>query len=204
MRLGFILVLVLLTFFLASCGGPEAGVDGSEEASIRTVEVTREVTVDRTVPVEDRSQGLFREGTVTEGLLEPALPPEMDIERTVGETATLDDGNNVTVYDVQSRVPSRETVYDAERGMKFFVIDAEVCVSGTATEPAYFTPREFSVQVSPTVRRMASVPTKLPALRSVNVEPGDCERGFITFQIEDGERPRAVLFQGTSSVEWEI
>ena len=98
----------------------------------------------------------------------------------------------------------KTSVYEAREGMEFFVIEAEVCVQESAEEPTYFTPREFSLQASDDVRRLASVPAKLPALRGSSVEPGECNSGNITFQIEEGEEPQSVLFEGSSDVIWEL
>ena len=198
------------------------------EPVVETVEVTREVTVERTVvsrPDEpdkgvdkstvegtEESTGGTTSGTTGESiggstrgeLPVPDVPSETDIKRTVGDTATLDNGNSVTVFSGQSGVPAEDSVYNARAGMDFFVIEAEVCVPGSAGEPSYFTPREFNLLNDDIVRRMASVPTKLPALRGSSVDPGECNRGYITFQVEDGEEPRAVIYEGSSVVEWEL
>lgn len=206
MRRGLLWILFALALVLGSlvaCSPQATGESEPEATPVRTVEVTREVTVERTVPVASEGSELEAEPgpSILPGL---ASAGEADISRTVGETATLDDGNSVTVLDVRSRLAARETVYETREGFEFFVIEAEVCVSGAAGEPAYFTPRDFSVRVTQTVRRVASIPTKLPALRGSRVEPGDCNRGFITFQLREGEEPQAVMFEDTSSVEWQL
>jgi hypothetical protein len=195
--------LALILGLLAACDGPETGENEPAAVPVRTVEMTREVTVERTVSADGGDQG-SGEGLDRESLPGPVFVTEADISRAVGETATLDDGNSVTVLSARSRLSPQEAIYDVREGMEFFVIEAEVCVSSTTSEPEYFSPREFSVRVSPTVRRMASIPAKLPALRGTRVEPGDCDRGFITFQVADAEEPRAVMFEGASSVQWEM
>lgn len=202
LRVWLVLVLIVLSSLAAACGPEEeGGVTDAGEPQPRTVEVTREVTVEKTVIVEKESE---EGGATRERLPGPALPGEVDVQRRVGETATLDNGDTVTVFSVQTGVSPQESMYEAREGREFFVIEAEVCVPETANEPAYFTPREFSLRVSETVRRMASVPTKLPALRGSSVDPGACNRGFITFQIDDGESPQDVVYEGSSSVEWNI
>lgn len=225
MRLGFVVILITLSSFLAACGSSdearnEATQENSNEPRVETIEVTREVTVERTVGLgnpdpestEDEASlpGTVRSDTDVEGevtrdaLPGPALPADTDIERTVGETATLDNGNSVTVFSGQSGVPAPESVYKARPGMEFFVVEAEVCVPASATDASYFTPREFSLLRDGSVRRQAGVPTKLPALRGARVEPGECNRGYITFQVEEGEDPRAVAYEGSSVVEWDL
>lgn len=211
MRRGLAAVVVMLSSLLiVACGSDDEPQTGSlSEATdspvARTVEVTREVTVERTVVPGPESPGESDLGSATrEALPGPAVPAETDINRTVGETATLENGNSVTVFSGQSGVPAEESVYEARAGMDFFVIEAEVCVPEPADEPSYFTPREFNLLNDDTVRRMASVPTQLPALRGSSVVPGECNRGYITFQVEEGEEPQAVLYEGSSVVEWEL
>lgn len=230
MRLGLITMLVVLSsLILAACGSdeepqsneaqsngsqPEEPNNTTDPPAEKTVVVTREVTVERTVASTpetpespDESNGVTErgEGGITSGALPgPAVPSETDMEQMVGETATLESGNSVTVFSGQSGVPSQDSVYEARAGMDFFVIEAEVCVPESANEPSYFTPREFNLLNQDTVRRMASVPTQLPALRGSSVEPGECNRGYITFQVEEGEEPQAVVYEGSSVVEWEL
>ncbi|HZY65447.1 MAG: DUF4352 domain-containing protein [Actinomycetota bacterium] len=212
MRHGLI-VMLIMSGFLAACGAEEEArtvaneTSGtpSGEPSVETVEVTREVTVERTVtPNRQESIEEVTGGATRERLPGPALPSETDIRRMVGETATLDNGNRVTVISGESGVPADESVYNARAGMDFFVIEAEVCTAESAAEPSYFTPREFGLLNDNYVRRLASVPTKLPALRGSSVEPGECNRGYITFQVEDGKEPRTVVYDGSSVVEWEL
>ncbi len=222
MRFGLVVILILSSFSLFSCASDGEVGGNTRESPARTVEVTREVTVERTVvsggagPGEEQPGGETTPGGVTGGevagqggatgekLPGPAVPPEADIVRNIGAEATLETGNSVTVLSGESGIPPEDSVYEAREGMEFFVIEAEVCVPESAEEPAYFTPREFSLQASDDVRRLASVPAKLPALRGSSVEPGECGSGNITFQIEEGEEPRSVLFEGSSDVIWEL
>ena len=218
MRFGLFLISILASFLLASCGGSDDGVQGNvEENPVRTVEVTRDVTVERTVVAGGEDAGAGRttgaaaptddtagSGITGEKLPGPAVPSEADIERRIGDTVTLDTGNTVAVLSGESGIPPQDSVYEPREGMEFFVVEAEVCVPGSAGEPTYFTPREFSLQASDNVRRLASVPAELPALRGSSVESGECNRGNITFQIEESEEPQAVLFEGPSDVVWEL
>ncbi|MGF1472746.1 MAG: hypothetical protein ACFB50_13535 [Rubrobacteraceae bacterium] len=224
MRLGLVVTLMLVAL-LAGCGSSDTGQDGAAqedggETSVENREVTEKVTVERTTEPEDPAPETAGSGTTLpedeaaatnlgggatdEKLPGPAVPTETDIKRTVGETATLDNGNSVTVFSGELGVPPQESVYEARAGMDFYIIEAEVCVSGSNMEPEYFTPREFSLLNADTVRRMASVPTKLPALRGSDVEPGECNRGYITFQVDEGEEPQRVVFEGSSAVEWDL
>ncbi|CAN5661874.1 hypothetical protein BH24ACT22_BH24ACT22_06550 [soil metagenome] len=219
MRFGLIALLMMLSsVLLVSCGSDDESQGNVGEPSAakkppaKTVEIIKEVTVERTValPRAGSSEktvvsGQSSEvGDTREALPGPAVPGETDISRTVGETATLDNGNSVTVFSGTSGVPAEDSVYKPREGMDFFVIEAEVCVSESVDEPSYFTPREFKLLKNDTVRRMASVPTKLPALRGSTVDLGECNRGYITFQIDNGEEPRSVVYEGSSVIEWKL
>lgn len=222
MRLGLILIVLLSSFLLSSCGAEDEMQGNVDETSVRTVEVTREITVERTVVAEekdaeeaespaptpggDMAQGDDTEqgGITGERLPGPAVPAEADVERNIGDTVTLDSGNTVAVLSGESGIPARDLLFEPREGMEFFVIEAEVCVPESATEPSYFTPREFSLQASDDVRRLASVPARLPALRGSSVEPGECSTGNITFQVDEDEEPQSVLFEGSSDVIWNL
>lgn len=207
MRVRLAVICVVLGSFLAACSPDEEAQNPAPEPEVETVEVTREVTEQVTVEstvVVPRGEETAGGGITREALPGPALPAEADVTRTVGETVTLDSGSRLTVLSVQSGVPSDETVYEARAGADFFVVEAEACVPESAAEPAYFSPREFNLLNEDEVRRLSSVPTKLPALRGTSVEPGECARGFITFQVEEEDEPRAVVYEGPSVVEWEI
>ncbi|CAN5890756.1 hypothetical protein BH23ACT11_BH23ACT11_29300 [soil metagenome] len=205
MRFGLAVILVLMSSTLLYACGPDGDTTetSNTEPPVRTVEVTTEVTVEKVVTV--RVGGTDGDGGTTRAEPPaPTLPDDTDIKRTVGETATLDNGNSVTVFSGERGIPPEDFVYEARAGMEFFIVEAEVCGSETGAEPSYFTPREFSLLNANAVRRMASVPTRLPALRGSSVDPGACNRGYITFQVEEGKEPEAVVYEGSEAVEWEL
>ena len=103
----------------------------------------------------------------------------------------------MTLVSSEAGVPEDEAAYRPGRGMEFFVVDAEACVPETAGEPVFFSPREFGLLGSDGVRRIATIPAKMPALRGARVSPGNCNEGYITFQIEEGADPMSVVFEGS-------
>ncbi len=202
MRFGLVVVLVLSGLLVAACGSEDSERGSTGEAVTRTVEITREVTVVRTVEVED--DPAVGAGAVTrERLPGPAVPAGTETLE-LGETAELASGGRLTVLSGEAGVPEDEAVYRPREGMQFFVTEVEACVPESAAEPVLFTPREFGLLGSDGVRRIPTAPAKMPALRGAEVPPGSCTQGYVTFRIEDGAEPEAVVFRGSPAVRWDL
>lgn len=205
LRFAFVVALVLSGLLASSCGSGN-NEQGSTERPTETVEVTNNVTVVKTVQVEGPSAP--GAGGVTGAVTRESLPgpavPQAEENLKVGETAKLDSGGSLTLISGEAGVPEDETAYKPGRGMEFFVVDVEACVAESADEPVFFSPREFGLLGSDKVRRIATVPAKMPALRGARVSPGNCNKGYLTFQIEQGADPGSVLFEGSSVVRWDL
>ena len=205
MRFAFAIALILSGLLVASCGSGDSD-QGSTESAPKTVEVTRNVTVVRTVEAE----GPFAPGAAPgaggatrERLPGPAVP-QAEETLQVGETADLESGASLTLVSTEAGVPEDEASYRPDSGAEFFVVDIEACVPETAAEPVLFSPRDFRLLGSDEVRRIATAPAKTPALRPTRVSPGNCEEGWVTFQIEEGADPGSVIFEGSSVVRWDL
>jgi hypothetical protein len=120
----------------------------------------------------------------------------------VGRTAELESGGRITVLSGETGVPENEALYRPGRGKEFFVIEVNACVPEEAGEVVFFTPRQFGLLGSDEVRRIPTIPAKMPALRGARVSPGDCSRGYVTFQVDEGGEPGSVIFEGSSVVRW--
>ena len=195
------MTLVLSGLLVASCGSGN-NQQGSTERPTKTVEVTKSVTVVKTV--EAKGPSVSGRGAATrESLPGPAVPQAGQTLR-VGDTADLKSGGTLTLVSGEVGVPKDEASYPPDRGMEFFVVDLKACVPDTAKEPVFFSPREFGLLGSDKVRRIASAPAKMPALRGTRVSPGNCNQGYVTFQIEKGADPGSVIFEGSSVVRWDL
>lgn len=200
MKFGLAVVLVLSGLLVAACGSENNEQGSTEGVTTRTVEVTREVTVVRTVEAEGDSAV----GAVTrERLPGPAVPADPETLE-LGEAAELESGGRLTVLSGEAGVPEDEAVYRPRRGMEFFVIEVEACVPESADEPVFFTPRDFGLVGPDEVRRIATAPAKMPALRGAEVSPGNCQQGYVTFQIEENAEPGAVVFRGSPAARWDL
>lgn len=201
MRFAFAIVLVLSGLLFTACGS-DTDEQGSTIEPAKTVEVTRTVTVVRTVEAE--SPAAPGAGTVTRERLPGPAVPQADETLDLGETAELESGGRLTVLSGEAGVPEAEAAYRPGRGMEFFVIDVEACVPESAEEPAFFSPRQFGLLGSDEVRRIATLPARMPALRGARVSPGNCNQGYVTFQIDAGAEPGSVIFEGSSVVRWNL
>lgn len=201
MRVAFAVALVSSILFAASCGS-DNNEQGSTERPTKTVEVTNNVTVVKTVEAEG-SSAPGAGSTTRESLPGPAVP-QAEENLKVGGTAKLKSGGSLTLVSSETGVPQDEAAYRPGRGMEFFIVGIEACVSESADEPVFFSPREFGLLGSDKVRRIATVPAKMPALRGARVSPGNCNKGYLTFQIEQGADPGSVLFEGSSVVRWDL
>lgn len=201
LRFAFAIALIFSGLLVASCGSGN-NEQGSTERSPETVEVTRNVTVVRTVEAEDTpAPGAGAENR--ESLPGPAVP-QAEERLQVGGTAELESGASLTLVSSEAGVPEDEATYRPESGTEFFVVNVEACVPETAAGPAFFSPREFGLLGSDEVRRIATAPAKTPALRGARVSPGNCNEGWVTFQIEEGAEPGSVIFEGSSVVRWDL
>lgn len=200
MRFAFAIVLVLSGLLFTACGS-----DTDEQRSTiepaRTVEVTRTVTVVRTVEAEGPAAP--GAGAVTRESLPGPAVPQADETLDLGETAELESGGRLTVLS-EAGVPEDEAAYRPGRGMEFFVIDVEACVPESAEAPVFFSPRQFGLLGSDEVRRIATLPARMPALRGARVSPGNCNQGYVTFQTDAGAEPGSVIFEGSSVVRWNL
>lgn len=206
LRFAFAIVLVLSGVLFTACGS-DIDEQGSTIEPARTVEVTRTVTVVRTLEAEGPAApgtGTPGVGAVTRESLPGPAVPQADDTLDLGETAELESGGRLTVLSGEAEVPEDEAAYRPGRGMEFFVIDVEACVPESADEPVFFSPREFGLLGSDEVRRIATVPARMPALRGARISPGNCNQGYVTFQTEAGAEPGSVIFEGSSVARWNL
>lgn len=129
-----------------------------------------------------------------------------------GKSIQTVDGNTLTVYSAESPAePNREVVIAAEEGMQLAAVDAEFCVredfgaSGTVSE------NQFRVELE-NEKRVGFWDTpdyvKDPRFATQTVEPGDCGRGWITFQVPKDQEITKVHWTPAKDspevLEWDV
>lgn len=138
--------------------------------------------------------------------------PAKDPRLVLGDTATTaSNGTTLAVLSYESPV-----TVDAEpdRGFEFSGIEVKGCAGPDSEnslmhigpgafvlrmpDGASLQPEEFGEKAK----------VREPALQSMNPLPGECGRGFVTFQTPTGERPELVLYDEQfvlkSTIAWKV
>jgi len=116
----------------------------------------------------------------------------------VGETLDHNTGAKVTVHEVQD--PPQGAPADttpADPGMKLVAANVEVCAPAANTLPtgALFFFVEDDKSVLQPRKSGVAVPPKQPALPdTLTLAAGDCDRSWVTFQIDQGANPKTVVY----------
>jgi hypothetical protein len=126
--------------------------------------------------------------------------PARDPRLVLGDTATTaDNGTTLTVLSYES--PSAVKGARPERGFEFSGIEVKGC-AGPDSENSlmHIGPGAFALRMPDGTRLQPEefgekAKVREPALESMNPGPGECGRGFVTFQTPTGERPELVLYE---------
>lgn len=123
----------------------------------------------------------------------------------VGDTVTIEEGARVTVHSCLSPVSPNSNKQLAP-DFEFSAIEVEGC-AGPNQENFHFSSANFYLQMADNTRFKVDYfsDTKFPVLHSSRLLPGDCVRGWCTFQTPKGERPIFVIYQHNQSIaRWAI
>jgi hypothetical protein len=126
---------------------------------------------------------------------------------TVGEVVEFEHGS-VRVYDYQDDVQANTGFGTTlEPGNKFAAIDVEGC-NRDSEAPISVNVFEFSLAMPDNTRVQ---PTGLPAVEPdlhnpVNLQRGECVRGWMSFQVLQEATPAAIVFASSSgtTARWDI
>jgi hypothetical protein len=133
--------------------------------------------------------------------------PLAPVDSTIGQSVKTDQGNVITVYQLQS-----PAAY-AESGFVIAAADVGVCAASTTVVTqehgvvvhAGISPQFFSVQFDDgTVQEAQAQGTKDPALPQQLLQPGQCVRGWVTFHIPEQKKVNYVLFRSLSVIRWRL
>jgi hypothetical protein len=84
-----------------------------------------------------------------------------------------------------------------------FAVDVEACATSDKLD---ISPGEFELQLDDNTRAERSIASHKPELHSTTVAPGDCLRGFVTYDVPNGRTPTMVMsedFSGTI-LRWKL
>ncbi len=174
---GLILASLMAVFVLVACSSEERGaVDEGTQAPEKTTEATRPSTA--------------------------ARPAGANAGLVVGDTAVTQAGNEITVHSYE-RVPPDDT-FQPEPGFEFAAADVEGCAAEDIEGSAGLNPLDFALQMPDNTRLQADIGVKEPPLNDTTLPPGDCVRGFVTFQVPEGQKPTNVIYTASSIIKWAV
>lgn len=127
---------------------------------------------------------------------------------TVGDRIETDVGTLVQVHSYEQPVPAPDEFTTPQPGHEWAVIDVEACAGPTDDDTGLrsVNPFDFELLMPDNTRFGADLPVREPALNHVDLPyAGDCARGFVSFQVPAGQRPRAIEDVATyPPVRWAV
>lgn len=114
----------------------------------------------------------------------------------IGDRVETGLGNFVTLHAYQQPIPPGE-YWTPARGQEFAAADVEFCL-GSAEGQTAIGPADFELQMGDNTRRAGAIAAREPALHYTEIGgPGDCVRGWVTYEVPAGERPAFLLLLNT-------
>lgn len=106
---------------------------------------------------------------------------------------------------VSSLGPVTNEHFQPDQGMEYRGADIEGC-AGPDTDRFSVSPYSFRLQTADGTRIHPTVPWKVPALNPTELGPGECVRGWVTFEAPAGEVGSVVYeeptFSGGAVITW--
>ncbi len=139
--------------------------------------------------------------------------PAQDPRLVLGDTATTaSNGTTLTVLSYES--PTTVKGAEPDQGYEFSGIEVKGC-AGSDSENSLMQigPGAFALRLPDRTRLLPEglgdeAKVKEPALQSMNPLPGECDRGFVTFQTPRGERPELLLYDEEfvlkNTIAWKV
>ena len=120
--------------------------------------------------------------------LTPVLQPE---SAALGETVTLDDGATAVVQAVTPNAPPRNDFYAPEPGRQFVDAAVQICAGSApySVNPLYW----FATMAD---HFTAGADVIASDLTTIDVAPGQCVAGIVTFEVPATATPAYVLLSG--------
>jgi hypothetical protein len=123
-------------------------------------------------------------------------------ENPIGTEVRTEAGNTVVVYAYEGRTTAGPS--SPPPGKVFAAADVGGCAGPEGVELG-LNPFDFELQMPDNTRLQPSYSgSKEPRLRSSPLPPGECIRGWITFEVPQATKAKAIIFNGSSVVKWSL
>jgi hypothetical protein len=139
--------------------------------------------------------------------------PAKDPRLVLGDTATTN-SNGTTLAVLSYKSPMAVKNAEPERSFEFSGIEVKGCAGPNSENSLmHIGPGAFELRLYDGTRLLPEgfgeqAKAEEPALESMNPLPGECGRGFVTFQTPAGERPELVLYDERfvleKSIAWKV
>lgn len=117
----------------------------------------------------------------------------------LGQRSRTTEGNEVEVTAFVQ--PVSAGVLEPDPGKEFAAAEAQICAGPRGARRV--TPESFKIEMPDgTVRGRSYFGPKEPLLADARLDGGACVRGWVNFEVPEGQRPAYVVFQGSSVLRW--
>jgi hypothetical protein len=121
---------------------------------------------------------------------------------TIGAKVSYTDGSSVQAFAYVANVVSSNQFEQPRAGNLYSAADVQIC-AGQAVEHA--NPASFELAMTDNTRAQETIAVKEPALHLTDVAPGDCVRGFVTFETPAATPVGFLVYTGSRiPTKWRI
>ena len=177
-RIGLLAVIVL---GLGACAGESEGGAKSAEPAVTTTPTKNTTTTTEKDKEEEEQE------TTTTTTLPDSFP--------IGTRVETERGNFFTLHGYEQPIPPAQ-FSEPDPGNEYGSADVEFCRGAEVGEDGFQSsigPGAFELQMGDNTRRTFDLGVKEPALNYTEVPSiGDCVRGWVTYQVPVGIRPKFV------------
>jgi hypothetical protein len=147
--------------------------------------------------------GACSAGNTTRGPSSPSPSvSETGVVVALGHRAKTSKGGSVIVYVYEKKVST--TAATPDPGNRFVAFDVEGCAGPNADARTGIQPELFYLQVDQLSYHPVVPGVRQPALHQTALAPGGCARGWVTFQVPTGSKPRYIFFRSSPRAVWQL
>jgi FlaG/FlaF family flagellin (archaellin) len=126
----------------------------------------------------------------------------------IGDMVRFKDNQTIVAYSYLPEVNSSNQFLQPKPGNKYVAVDVEGCAASNASTATQLNMFSFELVMSNNTRISPTVSIIEPGLNSVDLLPGDCGRGYVTFEIPKDQKPSSLTFKPLAAnqqpVKWTL
>ena len=173
---------------------------GCEDTTIEPEAASGSSTTERPNTVQQEAQ---RAAATAPSTTRATTPPTT--EGPLGTTFTVNPGDRkITAYTFRASVTPTNSFFRPKAGTQYAAGEVQEC-AGPAGER--FSPNRFDFELAMTdnTRSRAGIAVVEPELASSPLLPGDCIRGWVSFEVLTGATVKHIVYSaGNASAKWVV